>query len=471
MLLSISKQKSILFFTLTVLTIFQLFQINHWLYFGTPLSYENIMAFLTHVDDVWMDAKAASSIFYYLSALLIISCVIQMAYIQKKVFYTFQKGSLFLPFFLCSIISFSFIKGPQITYLRPSNPSLYNSIHLFTNIVTHEIWGGKKYITYKPYTHTLKNIEANNIVFVIGESTNARFLSLYGYPYQTTPYLEQQKNKSNFAHTIGVASSVATHASLPLFFNIVREPLNCELLHHKKVNLIKMAKQQGFQTVYITAQGTKDFSVAGLEFFDEIIEVDGRVVKGDHEIINHLNNIKLSTKNFIVVQPWVIHSPYNLFHGAIQKANPNFTIDDPQQKSYATALLYFDEWIQDLRSAILNNFPTDTLLIFSSDHGELLNENNQQGHMTLCSLGAEIATFAFGPENHPFLKWMNQKKHLSHYDLGIQLANLIGVDIQNPNDDHIHRFIHQPYFYNKSFQVIRWKEENNQTIYEKINIH
>jgi heptose-I-phosphate ethanolaminephosphotransferase len=469
--LSFIKQRGIIIFVLSFLTLLQIFQLNNCFYFGLPLSFENIIGLYNNFEDVCMMGGAVESTYYYSTGLILLLYVCQIIFIRTHPRIVRKKGYAFLLLIILSYVIFSLRQGSNTSYLRPSNPSLSNSISLFFNVVVHELRGKRKNENFKPYTIQKNNECEANIVFVMGESTNSRFQSLYGYEHNTTPFLNSLKSDHAFAASKGLASSVATHASLPLFFNLVREPGHVSLLVQKTLNLIKLAKENGYKTICITAQGRKEFSSSGVESFDEYYEFTDRICGGDDRLFNKIKELKLSKKNFIVIHPWSMHGPYSLFHGAIKKEIPQFDIADPVQKEYAIALLYWDEWICNLKKMIDDYLPKNSLLIVTSDHGEVLNETNLLGHMVLHPQVADVPIFAFGPSGHPFLKWINSLPYISHYDLGIKIAGLLGYRITNPNDDGIHRFIHGSYFYGKEYKAIRWKTEKNNVIFDDISVH
>lgn len=470
-ILSFIKQRWILISTLSLFTFIQVFQLNNWFYFGVPLSFESILGLCNNFQDVIIMGQAVEKTYFYAtgSVLLLFICQIFSIYKIRRI--VRKNGYVFLIILILGSIIFSIRQRCNTSYLRPSNPSLSNSISLLFNVTVHEIWGESKQENFMPYNINKIHEGENNIIVVIGESTNSRFQSLYGYEHNTTPFLKSIQSEKYFAATRGISSSVATHASLPLFFNIVREPSHISLLTQKTLNLIKLAKQNGYKTICITAQGKKEFSSSGLEFFDEFYEFPDRVCGGDNRLFNKIKELKLFKKNFIVIQPWSIHSPYALFHNGINKDISQFDIADPIQKEYAIALLYWDEWIEQLKKTVDDHMPANSFLIVTSDHGEALNEQNFLGHMVLHQLVADVPVFAFGPSSHPFLEWINSTSYISHYDLGIKIAHLLGYEIINPNDDGIHRFIHGSYFYGKEYKAIRWKNQNNTLVFDQISIH
>lgn len=470
-ILSFIKQRWVIVGVISFFNLIQILQFNNWFYFGVPLSLENIIGLYNNFQDVLMVCGSENHAYYYANGLILILFLCQSLSIYKIKRHVKSHAYLFLPFIILCYCIFSLRQGYNISYLRPSNPSLSNSISLLFNVAVHEMWGNSKSENFKPYDIKKINDGEKNIILVMGESTNSRFQSLYGYKHNTTPFLKSVQSENYFAASKGVSSSVATHASLPLFFNLVREPAHVSLMVQKTFNLIKLAKQNGYKTICITAQGKKEFSSSGLEFFDEYYEYPDRITGGDDRLFNKLKDLKLSKKNFIVIQPWSVHSHYSLFHGAIKKTIPQFDIPDPIQKEYAIALLYWDEWIENLKKTVDNFLPKNSLLIVTSDHGEVLNENNLLGHMVLQSPVSDIPIFAFGPSHHSLLKWIASKSHISHYDLGIKIASLLGYMVTNPNDDGIHRFIHGSYFYGKEYKAIRWKNLNNNVIFDEVSVH
>ena len=467
-LMSFVQQKKVLIYLMLALCILQVSQLSNWLYFGIPLSYENIISLFSNFDDVFLITKTFELSYFIALISIVLLFFVQLFTIQKLSCKTLKSGYIFLILVILVHTTFTIKKGSNNSYLRPSNPSLLNSSRLFFNALIHETRGNKKEYHYEPYlVQKVKNCE-KNVILIIGESTNTRFLSLYNFRHNTTPFLKNSAHKKNFAFAKGISSSVGTHASLPLFFNLVREPANLKALSKKELNLLKLAKENGYKVFGITAQEKKEFSGSGIEYLDEYYEFNERIADGDNSLVEQLKKLRLSSKNFIVIQPWSMHAPYSLFHSAIKKGIPSFDIQDSSQKEYAIGLLYWDEWIEHLRETVQEHISKDAVIVVTSDHGEALNEENMLGHMTLKPIIADVPVFAFAPENHTLLKWIKGKNYVGHYELGIKVAELLGYNVTNSNDDGIHQYIHGSYFYGSSYKAIRWKIENDMPVFDDI---
>lgn len=264
----------------------------------------------------------------------------------------------------------------------------------------------------------VKEKEPNiNIIYVQGESLRPENMSLFGYPVETTPQLENLKKELGLLAFKAKSGSVSTDTSLPLFFNDTYG-LNAyaTVLNGGKC-LFKMAKENGFQSYFFSDQpdfaiksiepnlcpgATKEFQVAHTENVYDI------------ELFNYLKTINLNQgHNFIVLHQNGSHDPY-------QKKYPeNFSIpnyspldlSNPNKEKiqyYDTSVAYTDYVLGKIISYLKDNSKqVPTYFIFTSDHGESLGEKGIWGHVHLL-------------ENHvysvPFLFWSSDKNN-SYYTL------------------------------------------------------
>ncbi|MFD1803207.1 phosphoethanolamine transferase [Mixta tenebrionis] len=86
-----------------------------------------------------------------------------------------------------------------------------------------------------------------NIVVIIGESMRADYMSVFGYPLPTTPFLSQA-NGTFYRNYISTAPN--TFLSLPRALSL-SDGENFDISH----NFVNLAKQAGFETFWISNQG------------------------------------------------------------------------------------------------------------------------------------------------------------------------------------------------------------------------
>jgi glucan phosphoethanolaminetransferase (alkaline phosphatase superfamily) len=242
----------------------------------------------------------------------------------------------------------------------------------------------------------------------------------------TTPYLKSLKNEKFFSYSKGISSAVRTGVSIPLFFNAIREPFNVKEFKKKNFNMFTIAKSQGYKSIALLSQGMHTFKDVGMIDVNEFISPND-----DEDLLIKLSEIKDTSKKLIVINLRNIHAPYDQFHQIEFDESTGDRITD----SYLKALRYHDDWIQRCVHIIHEKIDKDAVIIFTSDHGELVNEEGMYGHNILHKLVSDVPVWVIGPENLAIHTWMKDKDYLSHYELSCQVLNLLGVQLINENDD------------------------------------
>jgi glucan phosphoethanolaminetransferase (alkaline phosphatase superfamily) len=197
----------------------------------------------------------------------------------------------------------------------PSRYSLHNSLNYFSfwAVKGWKIHSAKDLLPekfYKEYSvvpFTSKAKEPQLILMIMRESTSSTHMSLFSGREATTPNLDRIKNDANFIALPAISSGVCTHASLPLFFNLVREPGNIWLLESEKVNLFRLAKAAGYETHFISAQNALLTHANGTGYIDDLRTMEDEAIgfglKKDFYFLQILKIImqKGNHKKFIVL--------------------------------------------------------------------------------------------------------------------------------------------------------------------------
>ncbi len=97
-----------------------------------------------------------------------------------------------------------------------------------------------------------------NIIFLLGESESAKHVSYFGYDFEnrnTTPFLTQFAQSDaqpivKETYSAGLLTAIA----LPSLFNAIEYPNGLSQISKGTTNLFRLAKQQGYQTYFYTAQ-------------------------------------------------------------------------------------------------------------------------------------------------------------------------------------------------------------------------
>ena len=283
-----------------------------------------------------------------------------------------------------------------------------------------------------------------NIVVVMGESLTSAHMSLFGYERETTPLLNTLRENKNFVYRQGIASGISTKVSLPMFFNMTREPGNLRNIFRHDSNLMKMAKEQGFLTHYYSAQTANLSTFSGIEHADHSLTAESiereLEVRHDEALLDIMKRVDLSRPNYIVLHQRNAHSPYDrnyppqyaFFNTTAETRSNQYRVD-----TYDNAVRYTDHWLRSLIDDIKSRSTLPVYVLFTSDHGEMLGEKDGQfGHAKLTEEVARVP-FIFYAHNGETVR-INEAMQLvnpTHYEMGKLVAGLLGYRIHNPNEE------------------------------------
>jgi glucan phosphoethanolaminetransferase (alkaline phosphatase superfamily) len=310
-------------------------------------------------------------------------------------------------------------------------------------------------------------------------------MHLYGYKENNTPFLDSLKSMPNFIFAKGISSSVSTRACLQTFFNSFHNPGFLDLIRKKEANLFRLAKHQGYKTFVLSGQNEKLFHDTGTEFVDIFAsEKDMRDAlneKGDEALLDKLSMLELGEKNFIVIHLRHVHSPFN----AYEKYRPELakSIDhknrtSQSQQEYSNAIAYHDYWVKQCILTIIKkmiidetiyddrikpHIQDDTVILFTSDHGQLLGERGLFGHNQMQPEVADVPIWILAPKPALISSLKNQPI-ISHYDLAKYIATLFGATITNPNENSHLQYVHGSELY-ANYEFMPWKIEKGQAIF------
>jgi glucan phosphoethanolaminetransferase (alkaline phosphatase superfamily) len=298
----------------------------------------------------------------------------------------------------------------------------------------------KSHKTFKNYTIKKEGDSTpQTIIVVMGESLSSKRMSLFDYKQETTPRLDKRKNGDNFIYKWGFSAGTVTKTSVVDFINIRREPENMEPIITQKANLFKLAKEQGYHTHYIT---TQKINILGnyVGYCDTILsdkDIKENQKLYDEKLIDYLQNIDFSKKNFIILHQRNSHSPYE------ENVPDQFFKYNHKQKdfhkymlnSYLNSVLYTD-YLLDKLFKIIDSLDKEAVAFVTSDHGEMLgfeDEKGQYGHTVLDFEVCKVPFLIY--KNREFKNEINIKNTICHYDFSKLIAKTLGYKITNPNEN------------------------------------
>lgn len=273
--------------------------------------------------------------------------------------------------------------------------------------------------------------KSKDIVLIIGESCNKKHMSLYGYNKNTTPFqLQEYKNENLYPFTEAISSWNLTCESFQQMFSMHSYGDGKEW--YQVPLFTSVFKKAGYHVSFITNQfiqtyneGIADFqggifintpSLSNVQFssrnthkykWDEMITDDVDSLVGQHE--NRLTIFHLFGQHFKYGTH--INPDYKIF-----KADDYIYRKDLDEENrqiladYDNATLYNDYAI----SKILNLYKdTETIVVFLSDHGELVFDNCNKCYRNQSTEPSEMI-----PQYEiPFWIWCSDKYKESHQDV------------------------------------------------------
>lgn len=443
----------------------QTIQVNHWAYFGAPIHSQDISKVFFELDEI---AQTGASLTHTLWPVWLVLCTSSILILTGL---KYTKGRTQLPYMWILVVItliitpiLSSIKGPSFFYTKPTSSTIYNTVRAFSDWIVRSNYKQKNF-GYKPYNITYSRPKIKNIILIMGESLSSRYMHLYGYKENNTPFLDSLKNNPNFTFAKGISSSVSTRACLQTFFNSFHNPGFLDLIRKKEVNLFRLAKHQGYKTFVLSAQNEKLFHDTGTEFVDAFAsEKDMHNAlreKGDEALLDKLSTLELSEQNFILIHLRHIHTPfdgYEKYHPELTKPIDHKNRISQTQQEYSNAIAYHDYWVKQCITTIQKILPADTIILFTSDHGQLLGERGLFGHNQMQPEVSDVPVWALASTPELISPLKNQPI-ISHYDLAKYIANLFGSTIANPNENATLQYVHGSELYT-NYEFMPWKKGN-----------
>lgn len=249
----------------------------------------------------------------------------------------------------------------------------------------------------KKNTLTLKNItqpltiknDSLNVVFILGETVRADHMQLNGYHRENNPLLSKRKRLISFANTY--TPKTYTAESLPQILTDATFTDNYSLPKYSIIDVLNYAK---IETVWLGNQTPEKSyeSFIKQSKYSQIIDPlhsEQSFQKAYDEVLIPLlvKNYKPFRSQFITMHMMGSHWWYETrYPSKFRKFKPVITSKHIASNtkleminSYDNTIVYLDYFI-DKTIAEIEKRPSQTVVIYLSDHGELLGENNQWLH-------------------------------------------------------------------------------------------
>jgi len=349
--------------------------IAYWVYFqDVTISQSVIQASLETKADIVIDLISIPLIIYLLFSITTI--ILTLKYYNKL-----QNNSLKSPLTILAILaiySYSFVENYRYGTFNRRLP--YNVA------VSVQEYFEQNPLTLKPITNDIKsNLDNLSVIFILGESVRADHLQINGYTKKTTPLLASRNDIISFPNTYTPLTYTAI--SVP---QILTDATLTDDYSKPKYSLIQVLNQAKIQTNWIGNQTPeKSYEIfINQSSFHQILDPFHSDLSFQKEYDEKLLPIFRKTFNPAINQFTTIHmigshwwyetrypERFRIFKPVIKSKHTPSNSKEEMINSYDNTIVYLDYFINETIKEI-EKTNSNTILIYLSDHGEILGENN-----------------------------------------------------------------------------------------------
>jgi glucan phosphoethanolaminetransferase (alkaline phosphatase superfamily) len=285
----------------------------------------------------------------------------------------------------------------------------------------------------------------NNIVLVIDESIRGDHLSVNGYERKTTPFLDELASTEEGFHTFGLAVAGATcsYSSNALILTGVRPGQDEFAMTASYPTVFQYAKAMGYKTYYMDAQSNSfwnGLTGSDISFIDTWLKAQdfGNDLESDFRAADRIAEIVASGPgNFIVLNKRGVHFLYESSYppeSIIWFPIPADYTKEPHLVSnpYDNGIFYnLNTFFK--RLLIYPEILENTTILYTSDHGQTLFENNASWlHCNYTSQEATVPLILLGRNLPP----LPDRSRASHGRILPTLLDLMVV----PSNQRLHPY-------------------------------
>lgn len=266
-----------------------------------------------------------------------------------------------------------------------------------------------------PTINPNKSAEPRVVVMIVGETARAQNFSLYGYAKNTNPLLSERNDIIVFDDVYSCGTSTAI--SLPCMFSQLPKKKFSVTDALYQQNLLDIAKLAGYDIIW------KDNDDGCKKVCDRIGKIDARTGNkqpycfGDYcyddILIDGLDDTLKSIKKdtLIVLHAMGSHGPtyykrypdkFKLFTPTCDSTNLQDCTQEQIINSYDNTIVYTDYVISSVIDILKQNPQLQTSMLYVSDHGESLGENNLYLH------GLPYAIAPDEQKKVPMILWLSE---------------------------------------------------------------
>jgi lipid A ethanolaminephosphotransferase len=255
-----------------------------------------------------------------------------------------------------------------------------------------------------------------NIILLFGESMRYdKFKSL--------TKISKYKKDLNFKEYKTISLATSTDITIPLFMNNAKQQNEINISN----SLMKLAKEANFSTYFISSQSQNALKYIKRYLNSDYIDYYTQGAKNTYDsfLIKELKKIDLKKKSFITMQFVGQHSPYDKYPSQFNINKNINTFKEKINSKYNNTLLYTDFILDNIIKYLKEKSTKPTIIIFTSDHGELLGKNKKYGHNVFEKEVFMVPSFIYTIKIKNYLK---TKSIIHHLDLVHYIRYSLGYE-------------------------------------------
>ena len=154
--------------------------------------------------------------------------------------------------------------SPKTSYGKVKS-NYFSFGYFLGRVLPYKVFNLSKITDYRSLAPTrLSDPKIDHIIFIVGESESAAHVGAFGYERNTTPFFSEIKGRDDFIVRPIHSAAFMTAVALPTLFNAIPQPNGMVQIMHGTTNLFRLAKDQGFQTYWFTAQARNEMNILNL---------------------------------------------------------------------------------------------------------------------------------------------------------------------------------------------------------------
>lgn len=250
-----------------------------------------------------------------------------------------------------------------------------------------------------------------NVILIVVDTLGAKHLGLYGYPRQTSPFIDSFFKKNTLTFKNAYSTTTWTN---PSFASIFTSQYASEIpfaqwkdkIPPDKPNLIKILRDSSIDLRLITA----DLDFGTSKPVDELIFEEKEIKRSEQNLqffsaSEWLQNKKSEEKPFLLtIHNWTVHSPYDPpinYRSLFTENKPNNPVDEDELKNeknkialgkisqknidrfkaaYDQEIRYLDDQLREFFNSLPQKIIDNSIIILTSDHGEAFGEHDFLEH-------------------------------------------------------------------------------------------